>query len=302
MRQSERIQAASLRLYTLIQRDQNNYVGVERLVRIKMATSSVFDNNVAGEEEGSPNVQLRTVCERNIYERENAWETFDVTSALKHWLDRPELVQVLQVYIESVFSTAGSGGRLDVATEPYTDSEPLLLVYSRGHHRKRHRAELHAMIDHEYDTAVRESDERRDRRKRSYTEEQEEMSNTIWSSELPPPKGHLKLRKKSKRSCKRKPMHVDFAAIGWDHWIIAPKGYQAYQCTGKCFYPLPSHLSPTKHAVVQNLVHSLHPETASRACCVPTELGPISLLYMEANVPTYKYNYDDMVVLKCGCR
>ncbi|ROT76937.1 putative bone morphogenetic protein 10 isoform X2 [Penaeus vannamei] len=80
------------------------------------------------------------------------------------------------------------------------------------------------------------------------------------------------------------------------------KSALAYQCSGKCFYPLPSHLSPTKHAVVQNLVHSLHPDRASRACCVPTLLGSISLLYLENNIPTFKYDYDDMVVLECGCR
>ncbi|RXG71184.1 Bone morphogenetic protein 10 [Armadillidium vulgare] len=76
----------------------------------------------------------------------------------------------------------------------------------------------------------------------------------------------------------------------------------AFQCSGKCFYPLASHLTPTKHAVVQNLIHSRYPEKAPRVCCVPTKLGPISLLYLEAGVPTYNYDYSEMVVLECGCR
>lgn len=78
---------------------------------------------------------------------------------------------------------------------------------------------------------------------------------------------------------------------------------QAFQCTGKCFYPVAEHLSPTKHAIVQALLHSVAPSRASRSCCVPTMLNSISLLYIdEGGVLTYRYGYDDMVVLECGCR
>lgn len=56
-----------------------------------------------------------------------------------------------QIYIESVFSTAGNGGEMDVATVPLTDSEPLLLVYSSVRHRRQARHELRDMIAHEHD-------------------------------------------------------------------------------------------------------------------------------------------------------
>ncbi|XP_066947738.1 bone morphogenetic protein 10-like [Macrobrachium rosenbergii] len=322
----EKITSATLRLYALITRDQYTYIGVERRVRIVMKVPKT-----AAGEGGDEDVSHVTVCQRDVYEVQNTWETFDVTSAVKHWLTHLSEPQVLQIHIESVFSTAGEGGDLDVVTAPMTDSEPLLLVYSKGTAHSLNKRELKQMIAHEYDDEEHHHSQKRRRRrssdtkaeqslptsrpKRSVAEELEEESNMIFDGdtmfpELPThaltslegrrrPTGR---KRRLKNSCKRKPLKVDFKDIGWDKWIIAPPSYEAYQCSGKCFYPLASHLSPTKHAVVQNLVHSLHPDRASRACCVPTKLGPISLLYVENGTPTYEYSYNDMVVLECGCR
>ena len=79
--------------------------------------------------------------------------------------------------------------------------------------------------------------------------------------------------------------------------------FQAFQCTGKCFFPVSEHLSPTKHAIVQTLLHSIAPGKAPRACCVPTKLEPISVLYVDQRgVLTYRFSYQDMVVTECGCR
>jgi len=79
--------------------------------------------------------------------------------------------------------------------------------------------------------------------------------------------------------------------------------FQAFQCTGKCFFPVSEHLSPTKHAIVQTLLHSVSPGKVSRACCVPTRLEPISVLYVDQKgVLTYRFSYQDMVVAECGCR
>ena len=78
---------------------------------------------------------------------------------------------------------------------------------------------------------------------------------------------------------------------------------QAYECSGRCYFPLNDHLTPTKHAIIQTLLHTHAPQAAARACCVPTALDPISILYIdEQGVVTFKYKYDGMVVRKCGCR
>ncbi|KAG8237723.1 hypothetical protein J437_LFUL017025, partial [Ladona fulva] len=75
----------------------------------------------------------------------------------------------------------------------------------------------------------------------------------------------------------------------------------AYQCIGKCFFPLSEHLTPSKHAILQTLLHSTSPKKVPRACCVPTRLEPISVLYLDKNgVLTYDFSYEDMVVAECG--
>jgi len=138
-------------------------------------------------------------------------------------------------------------------------------------------------------------------RHRRSAEEQEDQDR--WEDELP--------RKRRRNNCRRRPMYVDFSLIAYDKWVIAPPGYEAYQCSGKCFFPLGDHLSPTKHAIVQTLMHGALQANedirgnkfVGRACCVPTRLAPTSLLYLDASgTVTYEYGYEDMVVTECGCR
>uniref|UniRef100_A0A8C4QUS1 Bone morphogenetic protein 10 n=1 Tax=Eptatretus burgeri TaxID=7764 RepID=A0A8C4QUS1_EPTBU len=109
--------------------------------------------------------------------------------------------------------------------------------------------------------------------------------------------------------CHRSPLYVNFKQIGWDEWIIAPHGYQAYQCVGLCSFPLGNQQPPTKHALIRaslrhrrpHVLHSLH--RPGRPCCVPTRLNPISILYLDSKgVVTYKYKYEGMSVAECGCR
>ncbi len=39
-----------------------------------------------------------------------------------------------------------------------------------------------------------------------------------------------------------------------------------------------------------------------RSCCVPTELSPISMLYLDEYEKVVLKNYENMVVEGCGCR
>uniref|UniRef100_H2M1H6 Bone morphotic protein 2b n=2 Tax=Oryzias latipes TaxID=8090 RepID=H2M1H6_ORYLA len=104
-----------------------------------------------------------------------------------------------------------------------------------------------------------------------------------------------------KASCKRHVLYVDFSDVGWNEWIVAPPGYDAFYCHGECPFPLPDHLNATNHAVVQTLVNSVN-SNIPKACCVPTELSPISLLYLDEFEKVTLKNYQDMVVDGCGCR
>lgn len=139
------------------------------------------------------------------------------------------------------------------------------------------------------------------RRRRSAEDQREDQDR--WDEETP--------RRRRRNGCRRRPMYVDFALIAYDEWVVAPPGYEAYQCSGRCSFPFGDHLSPTKHAIVQTLIHGALQASedlggnkfVGRACCVPTRLAPTSLLYLDASgTLTYEYGYEDMVVSECGCR
>lgn len=47
------------------------------------------------------------------------------------------------------------------------------------------------------------------------------------------------------RNCARRYLKVDFADIGWSEWIISPKSFDAYYCSGSCQFPMPK-VSPAR--------------------------------------------------------
>ncbi|XP_043493767.1 protein decapentaplegic-like isoform X2 [Polistes fuscatus] len=109
-------------------------------------------------------------------------------------------------------------------------------------------------------------------------------------------------RKDGRENCRRHPLYVDFADVAWNDWIVAPPGYDAFYCHGDCPFPLADHLTSTNHAIVQNLVYSTKPSMVPKACCVPTALSSISMLYLDEENKVVLKNYQDMAVLGCGCR
>ncbi|XP_047450945.1 bone morphogenetic protein 16 [Mugil cephalus] len=110
-----------------------------------------------------------------------------------------------------------------------------------------------------------------------------------------------KLKRLSRNRCRRHPLYVDFNDVGWHKWIIAPSGYDAFFCLGECRFPLADHMNSSSHAMVQTLVNSVN-TAVPRACCVPTSLSPIALLYLDHEDRVVLKNYQDMVVEGCGCR
>ncbi|XP_078453519.1 bone morphogenetic protein 10-like [Lampetra fluviatilis] len=240
-----------------------------------------------------------------------AWETFDITSAVQRWARTGKSTHRLEVHIETLeearYRRSSDGvGPTAAASEPQP-GEPLLVVFSDDRSRGRatqRQAELDEMIDHEREEPlllqeVLGAGEAAAHGLGDVVEEVLNVRQNILSYET-----LSRYRRHAKRNyCKRTPLFVSFKEIGWDSWIIAPPGYDAYECTGQCIFPLTDHLSPTKHAIVKTLMHLAHPDKVAKACCVPTKLDSISILYRdEAGVVTYKYKYEGMVVSECGCR
>ncbi|XP_029792111.1 bone morphogenetic protein 10 [Suricata suricatta] len=287
----EEVIMAELRLYTLVQRDRMIYDGVDRKITIFEVLES------RGDSEGERSMLVLVSGE--IYGTNSEWETFDVTDAIRRWQKSGSSTHQLEVHIESRHDGAEDAGRgqLEIDTSARNKHVPLLVVFSDDQSNEKERTEeLNEMIAHEQ---LLELD---NLGLDSYSSEPGEeallqmRSNIIYDSTA-------RIRRNAKGNyCKRTPLYIDFKEIGWDSWIIAPPGYEAYECRGVCNYPLAEHLTPTKHAIIQALVHLKNSQKASKACCVPTKLEPISILYLDKGVVTYKFKYEGMAVSECGCR
>lgn len=318
----ERITASELRLYTLVQTDRHLYAGVDRRVTIYELVShddNVTDANAArgdafsGREE---RIELVELASRQVYGTDNGWEAFDLTAAVQRWHGSDGgTTHRLEVHIASIADDGNvqdmteankdsslPQGDMKIDTSPEEKHKPLLIVFSddQSSDHREDRRELNEMIDHETSNMVVQNDFGTWGSEESEPDEEDLIqmrSNLIYDSAS-------RIRRNAKGNhCKKQSLYVEFKDIGWDSWILAPTGYDAFECSGICSYPLTKHVTPTKHAIVQTLVNINSPQKAARACCVPTKLDPISLLYLDdTGVVTYKYKYEGMVVAECGCR
>ena len=109
-------------------------------------------------------------------------------------------------------------------------------------------------------------------------------------------------RRRNKALCRRRKMYVNFDDFGWTNWIIAPKGYDAFYCRGSCAFPIPGHLSPTSHAVIQSTISSMDSRFIEPACCIPDKLKSIAMLYLDHNDRVVYQKKENMIVVSCACR
>ena len=224
--------------------------------------------------------------------RDEGWMTFDVLPALLRWREQPKRNYGLWLEMKRVNE------------ESLSDIEHFHLRKRRSSSRRKRRS----VSVHSQEEEEEEEEE----------EKQLDQLDLRWASQQPllvtySDDGRSRVRskraaeKKHKRkgrrdNCRRQSLYVDFNDVGWNDWIVAPPGYHAYYCHGDCPFPLPDHLNTTNHAIVQTLVHSVNPSAVPRACCVPTELSSISMLYIDEYDKVVLKNYHDMVVEACGCR
>lgn len=224
-----------------------------------------------------------------IYHRNNTWLSFNVTTTVAQILQKEAQNRTLKVIVSVVafwshYETSSGHLRLSLLplSEQYEHEYPILLM--------------------SYISKAQQQQSTTTRKKRNVEDDYEEETNNLWD-EQGISKTQIKKLKRYRNTCKRKQLYIDFEEIHYDEWIVQPKGYEAYQCQGKCFYPVADHLHPTKHAIMQTLLHSMAPSRVPRSCCVPTRLSAISVLYIDDDgVLTYRYAYNDMVVAECGCR
>ncbi|XP_068191385.1 bone morphogenetic protein 10-like [Antennarius striatus] len=321
----EHIITAELHLFTQVQKAHRLHVGTDCKVTIyKIHEGIAWTKEVGkegrrrGKEEVVEMKDLEELVTKHIHAKEKNWVSFDLTHAVTLWLKSGCATHRLEVHIttlrsekaeEEVPEVSGRLVEVDIERSLEGKHNAVMIVFSDDQSRdhKVDKQELNQMIEHENDLledmgwkkqpfggAVNQNSD--------HTNQDEQDSLLKLQSDLIDHTPSRIRRNVKSEQCKRTPLFVDFKDIGWDTWVIQPLGYEAYECNGVCNPPMTFEVSPTKHAIVQSLLSVKSPERTSPACCVPTKLEPISLLYHENEAVTFKHKYEGMVVAECGCR
>ncbi|NXC07013.1 BMP3 protein, partial [Orthonyx spaldingii] len=105
------------------------------------------------------------------------------------------------------------------------------------------------------------------------------------------------------RYCARRYLKVDFADIGWSEWIISPKSFDAYYCSGECQFPISKAMKPSNHATIQSIVRAVGVVPGiPEPCCVPDKMSSLSILFFDENKNVVLKVYPNMTVESCACR
>ncbi|XP_076843957.1 growth/differentiation factor 2 [Brachyhypopomus gauderio] len=271
----EEITMVQLRLFVLLDRGQT-------------ACEDIFTSIYIFDVEQIQNPKRRLFLDRkDMNNTGSTWEAFKVTGAVLKWLQSRYGAGELEVEIESWGCGSSKGGFYDISLNLEDDTSPVLIVFSDDLESRKSKAknELKEIISHEEETFLLRTGPTED-----YDSEEELDLHS------------RKRRNTQKNFCQRTSLRVNFKDIGWDQWFVAPPEYEAYECKGVCDYPLTDDVSPSKHAIIQTLVNLSNPKKANKACCVPTKLDPLTVMYQENGIITVRHFYEEMKVAKCGCR
>uniref|UniRef100_A0A8C8RR24 Bone morphogenetic protein 6 n=1 Tax=Pelusios castaneus TaxID=367368 RepID=A0A8C8RR24_9SAUR len=217
---------------------------------------------------------------RAVWASEEGWLEFDITATSNMWVMTPQHNMGLQLSVVTKDGLsinpreAGLIGR----NGPY-NKQPFMVAFFKV-------SEVHVRT-------TRSATSRRRQQNRNRSTQSQDVSRVSSitdsnSSDL-------------KTACRKHELFVSFQDLGWQDWIIAPKGYAANYCDGECSFPLNAHMNATNHAIVQTLVHLMNPEYVPKPCCAPTKLNAISVLYFDDNSNVILKKYRNMVVRACGC-
>ncbi|XP_015279633.1 PREDICTED: bone morphogenetic protein 6 [Gekko japonicus] len=217
---------------------------------------------------------------RAVWATEEGWLEFDITATSNMWVINPQhnLGLQMSVVTRDGLSINPREAGLIGRDGPY-DKQPFMVAFFKV-------SEVHVR------TARSAAGTHRQQSRNRSTQPQDvsrvSSSTDYNSSDL-------------KTACRKHELYVSFQDLGWQDWIIAPKGYAANYCDGECSFPLNAHMNATNHAIVQTLVHLMNPKYVPKPCCAPTKLHAISVLYFDDNSNVILKKYRNMVVRACGC-
>ncbi|XP_077209272.1 bone morphogenetic protein 6 [Paroedura picta] len=217
---------------------------------------------------------------RAVWASEEGWLEFDITATSNMWVINPQHNLGLQMSVvtrDGLSINPREAGL--IGRDGSYDKQPFMVAFFKV-------SEVHVR------TARSASSTHRQQSRNRSTQPQDvsrvSTSTDYNSSDL-------------KTACRKHELYVSFQDLGWQDWIIAPKGYAANYCDGECSFPLNAHMNATNHAIVQTLVHLMNPKYVPKPCCAPTKLHAISVLYFDDNSNVILKKYRNMVVRACGC-
>ncbi|XP_060661160.1 LOW QUALITY PROTEIN: inhibin beta chain [Drosophila nasuta] len=101
--------------------------------------------------------------------------------------------------------------------------------------------------------------------------------------------------------CCKESFYVSFKALGWDDWIIAPRGYFANYCRGECTGPFRTpDTFQTFHTHFIEEYRKMGLLNGMKPCCAPVKFSSMSLIYY-GDEGIIKRDLPKMVVDECGC-
>ncbi|XP_075203513.1 dorsalin-1-like [Anomaloglossus baeobatrachus] len=218
--------------------------------------------------------------------------TIDVTKAVKRWIKFKVQLNKIEIFLRMKVPSETCFNTKLFAMDSDSSHPPILIIFS----------------DDQSDNNVKEDP--MDLLQIMLYKQSNDLGIFSKNSTTDHGEGHEPLEEgktRSKRAaqrehCTKASLTVNFSDIGWGSFIIYPPSYEAGQCVGTCYPPLTDNLKPTKHALVQSLVHLTKPKEVGSVCCVPTKLDSLQVVYKNDKQISIMRNYEDMKVLECGCR
>lgn len=179
-----------------------HYIGVKKILKV-----SVYDDGIK---------EPFHYQETQIHHVNNTWVTFDVTAPVSQIFQTSSKSKVLKITISvcAFFPSVTKNLRLSLmpVQEDFEHDYPVLLL-------------SYSSIKGDVEGKKKSSKVDKNRNKRSLEDDYEEETNKLWDDEFSNKKTPLKKARKSRNTCRRKPLYINFSEINYDVWIVQPSGY-----------------------------------------------------------------------------
>ncbi len=117
-----------------------------------------------------------------------------------------------------------------------------------------------------------------------------------------------RIKIRNENNCKKIDYNVNFGELGWEKFIIYPKVFNAYLCSGTCGlefkrFQRRNTVATTNHAQIMSILEFKKPGiNREMTKCVSTKLKPLTVIFIDEKGLINTKIYEDMIVDECGCR